>query len=95
MGQFGAGLGAYRVGSFYQSALTLDDGTRYNIPAFTTYDLTADYRFNIADTGARIRLGVKNVTDERAPLADNFFGFFADAHTDFGRYMYADLKLNF
>jgi iron complex outermembrane receptor protein len=95
MGQFGAGLAAYRVGSFYQSSLTLDDGTRYNIPAFTTYDVTADYRFKIVDTGARLRIGIRNFTNERAPLADRFFGFFADAHTDYGRFMYADLKLNF
>lgn len=95
LGDFGAGIGAFRVGSFYQSSLTLDDGTRYIVPSFTTYDVTADYRFSLADTSARFRIGVKNVTDERAPLADRFFGFFADAHTDFGRYMYADLRVTF
>jgi len=95
MGDFGAGLGAYRIGSFYQSTLTLDDGTRYTIPAFTTFDLTADYRFDVMETDARVRLGIKNFTDERAPLADRFFGYFADAHTDYGRYMYADLRLSF
>jgi len=95
MGDWGAGLGAFRIGSFYQSSLTLDDGTRYTIPAFTTFDLNADYRFSLANTDTRLRLGVKNFTDERAPLADRFFGYFADAHTDYGRYFYADVRFEF
>ena len=94
-GDWGAGLGAYRIGSFYHSSLTLDDDTRYVIPSFTTYDITADYRFEFADVGTRVRLGIKNFTDERAPLADRFFGYFADAHTDYGRYYYADVSFNF
>ena len=94
-GDFGASLSGYQVGSFYQSSLTLSDGQRYVIPSMTTYDATFDYRFDIADTGARMRLGVKNLTDERAPLADRYFGYFADAHSDYGRYMYLDLRLSF
>jgi iron complex outermembrane receptor protein len=88
-GAFGAALGAYRIGQFYQGTPNV------KIAAMTTYDLTADYRFDVADTGARIRLGVKNLTDERAPLADRYFGYFADAHNDYGRYMYVDLRLSF
>lgn len=94
-GDFGASLSGYQVGSFYQSSLTLSDGTRYVIPSMTTYDATFDYRFDISDTRARMRLGVKNLTDERAPLADRYFGYFADAHSDYGRYMYLDLRLSF
>jgi len=94
-GKWNAALGAYRIGSFYQSALTLDDGTKYVVPAFTTYDVSASYRFDVADTDARILLGVKNFTNERAPLADRYFGYFSDAHNDNGRYMYVDLRLRF
>ena len=65
------------------------------IPSMTTYDATFDYRFDMGDTGARFRLGVKNLTDERAPLADRYFGYFADAHSDYGRYMYVDLRMSF
>ena len=94
-GDFGASLSGYQVGSFYQSALTLSDGTRYVIPSMTTYDATFDYRFDMGDTRSRLRLGVKNLTDERAPLADGYFGYFADAHSDYGRYMYVDLRMSF
>lgn len=94
-GDFGASLAMYEIGSFYQSSLTLSDGMRWVIPSMTTYDATFDYRFDISDVGARARLGIKNFTDERAPLADRYFGYFADAHTDYGRYMYLDLRLSF
>ena len=29
---------------------------------------------------------VKNIADERAPLADGFFGFYSDIHRDEGRH---------
>lgn len=92
---FGASLAAYKIGEFYQSSLTLADGTRYVIPSMTTYDATFDYRTELMGTKARFRLGVKNFTDERAPLADRYFGYFSDAHTDYGRYMYLDVRASF
>ncbi|ALS98911.1 TonB-dependent receptor domain-containing protein [Lacimicrobium alkaliphilum] len=91
-GDFGATLAGYKIGSFYQSGLTLDDGTRYVIPSMTTYDTTFDYYTEVVDTSVRFRLGVKNITDERAPLADSSFGYFEDAHQDYGRYFYLDMK---
>ena len=95
MNEFGASLSAYKIGDFYQSSLTLADGTRYVIPSMTTYDATFDYRTEVMGTKTRFRLGLKNFTDERAPLADRYFGFFADAHTDYGRYMYLDVRASF
>jgi hypothetical protein len=95
MSEFGASLSAYKIGDFYQSSLTLADGTRYVIPSMTTYDATFDYRTDVMGTKTRFRLGVKNFTDERAPLADRYFGYFSDAHTDYGRYMYLDVRASF
>jgi outer membrane receptor protein involved in Fe transport len=95
MNDFGASLSAYKIGEFYQSSLTLADGTRYVIPSMTTYDATFDYRTKVMGTKTRFRLGVKNFTDERAPLADRYFGYFSDAHTDYGRYMYLDVRASF
>ncbi|WP_226704793.1 TonB-dependent receptor domain-containing protein [Microbulbifer elongatus] len=93
--QFGASLGGYSIGSFYQDELTLEDGRRYVIPSMTTYDATVDYRFNYAGADNRVRLGVKNLTDERAPLAAETYGYFNDAHSDLGRYFYLSLKSSF
>ena len=94
-GKFGASLAGYRIGDFYQSALTLEDGTRYVIPVMTTVDATFDYHTTIYQAKTRFRLGVKNLTDERAPLAASSFGFFEDAHQDYGRYFYLDVKASF
>ncbi len=92
---FGASLSGNKIGSFYQSSLTLDDGTRYVIPSMTTYNATFDYRLDINDVDTRIRIGIRNLTNERAPLADRFFGYFADAHRDFGRSYYLDVRAKF
>ncbi len=94
-GDWGAALSGYRLGSFYQSSLTLADGTKYVIPSMTTYNVSFDYDFDLWKSDNRIRLGINNFTDERAPLADRYFGYFADAHSDYGRYWYLDLRMRF
>ena len=92
---WGAALTALRKGSFYQNSLTLSDGTRFVIPSMTTMDLTVDYRFDIRGNATRVRLAVKNLQDERAPLADRYYGYYADAHSDLGRNFYLDLRMSF
>lgn len=79
-----------RYGDFVQN---LSNGQVYPIPSMTTFNLSVDYSFDmIGDIDSRIRLGVNNVQDERAPLADDSFGYFADQHRDLGRYYYVDLR---
>ncbi len=94
-GDFGASVSGYRVGDFFQDSLTLSDGTTWEIPAMTTYNATFSYFTEIAGADTRVRLGLRNFTDERAPLADRFFGYFADAHRDLGMSYYLDLRLKF
>ncbi len=99
-GAWGAAINGVRLGDFIQTSLTLEDDAGnpvfWVLPAMTTWNFSADYRFDWgSDYDARIRLGVNNFTDERAPLADDSFGYFADAHTDLGRNMYLDLRLGF
>ncbi|WP_446830057.1 TonB-dependent receptor domain-containing protein [Candidatus Foliamicus sp.] len=89
------GLSARYLGDFYQDSLTLDDGTRYWIPSVTTWNGTIDYRWEMTDRDWRLRLGVNNLFDKRAPLADRYFGFFADAHQgiEYGRNFYLQLRV--
>jgi outer membrane receptor protein involved in Fe transport len=94
-GDLAASLSGNKIGSFYQSSLTLEDGTRYIVPSMTTFNATFDYSFDVNDISTRLRLGVRNLTDERAPLADRYFGFFSDAHRDYGRSYYMDFKTKF
>ena len=93
-GPWGASLSGLKKGSFIQSSLTLADGTEYVIPSMTTMDASIDYRFDLGGSDARLRFAVKNLEDERAPIADRFYGFFADAHQDYGRNYYVSLKVN-
>ena len=96
-GDFGASVSGFRVGSFFQSSLSSVNGLRYTIPEMTTYNATFTYWADdlFGGTDARFRLGVRNFTDERAPLADRFFGYFADAHRDLGVSYFLDVRLSF
>ena len=94
-GPVGASLTALRKGEFFQNSLTRSDGTKFMIDAMTTMDLSFDYRFDISDYDAKLRLAVKNIADERAPLADRYYGYFADAHQDLGRNFYLDFRVSF
>ena len=82
-----------RIGTFYQNSLTLDDGQQYWLPPVTTWNATVDYRWEMASRDWRLRLGINNVFDKRAPLADRYFGYFADAHRDFGRNYYLQVRV--
>ena len=99
-GNWGAAMSGVRLDDFIQTSLTLEapngDPIFYVIPSMTTWNLTADYRFDSwSDVDTRIRLGINNVFDERAPLADDSFGYFADMHTDLGVNYYVELQLGF
>ena len=92
-GPFGAGVTGVKIGKIYQDSLTLDDGSRYWLGSMTTWNANVDYSWDWGDRDLRVRFGVRNLADERAPLADRYFGYFADAHRDYGRSFYLDLRL--
>ncbi len=94
-GNFGARVSGYYLSDFVQTSLGVREGQEWVIPSMTTYNASFDYNFEPFDTDTRLRLGVNNLTDERAPLADRFFGYFADAHRDLGRYWYLDARMHF
>jgi outer membrane receptor protein involved in Fe transport len=90
-GDWAASIQGFKIGGFDQ---ILSSGAAFRIPSMTTYNAKFDYAFDIGDTDMRIRLGLNNLTDERAPIADTSYGFFQDAHRDWGRYYYLDLKVS-
>ena len=95
LNDWGASVAWFYLGDFYQDSLTLDDGTQYEIPAFDYFNASIDYRFDFGSVESLWRFGINNVTDERAPLADGFFGYFQDAHRDTGRSFYLDARFDF
>ena len=86
-----ASIQGFKIGGFDQ---ILSSGAPFRIPSMTTYNGKLDYKFDIGDTDMRIRLGLNNITDARAPIADESFGFAKDAHRDWGRYYYVDLRIS-
>ena len=95
IGDWGVQITSLTKGDFYHSQETKSDGTRYVLPEMTTMNVSVYYKFDIGGNKARIKFAVKNIEDERAPLADRFYGFFADAHQDMGRNSYIDFKVSF
>ena len=95
IGDWGVQITSLTKGDFYHSQETKSDGTRYVLPEMTTMNVSVYYKFDVGDNKARIKFAVKNIEDERAPLADRFYGFFADAHQDYGRNTYLDFKMSF
>ena len=62
----------------------------------STFNASFDYRYDWgSESEARVRLGINNFTDERAPLADVRFSYFSDMHRDLGVNYYLDVKLDF
>ena len=92
-GPYGASLVGLKKGSFVQTSLGLKDGVPYTVPAMTTMNLTLSYDFTLSGQKARVRFAVKNLEDERAPTADRYYGYYADAHQDYGRNYYLDFRL--
>jgi outer membrane receptor protein involved in Fe transport len=90
-GDWAAGIQGYKIGAFDQ---ILSNGDAFRIGSMTTYNGKVDYNFELGSTDMRVRLGLNNITDERAPIADSSYGFYQDTHRDWGRYYYVDLRIS-
>lgn len=94
-GDFAAYVSMLRLGKFYDAdrAITVDGETvNWWLPSMTTYNASFDYGFDAFGADTRVRLGVNNLGDERAPICDCRFGYWSDAHRDYGRYWYLDVR---
>ncbi|MDG2019346.1 MAG: TonB-dependent receptor [SAR86 cluster bacterium] len=94
-GNFGAMLSALKIGHFYQAKISRSsDGSKWILPAMTTVNASIHYKFKLMENNARVKLGIKNLNDKRAPLADGYNGFFSDVHSDLGRNYYLDFRVD-
>jgi len=94
-GDWGASLSALKFGELLDNGVKSDDGQVYVIPSMTTANLSVYKKFTLKGNDARLRLMIRNIADERAPLADGWFGFYSDIHRDEGRHYYLDLRMDF
>jgi iron complex outermembrane receptor protein len=93
-GDWGGSFSALRMGEAYDYGNKLTDGTPWTIESMTTMNLGVYKKIEINGNKARIKLMIKNIADERAPLADGYLGFFSDMHRDLGRNYYLDFKID-
>ena len=94
-GDWGATLSALRLGELLDNGVKGSNGEIFEIPSMTTANLSVYKKFTLNGNDARLRLMIKNIADERAPLADGWFGFYSDIHRDEGRHYYLDLRMDF
>ncbi|MCW8926419.1 MAG: TonB-dependent receptor, partial [Xanthomonadales bacterium] len=91
----GAGISAYYLSDFIDTGPGVRQGQKWVVKSMTTYNGYFDYYADLFNTETRFRFGVNNMFDQRAPLADEVYGFAADAHRDYGRYFYVDVRVDF
>ena len=88
-----ATLAWFYLSDFYDTDAVSTDGDFWQVSSHSYYNASADYSFDAFGSRSRVRLGVRNLTNERAPIADGYFGFANDAHSDFGRSYYIDFRM--
>jgi len=89
-GPWRAGLSSQHVSGFVQPSLLGASNLPFEVDSQTVYNLYGQYEF--ADT-TRIRLGVRDLTDEGPPLADG--GYRGSVHQPWGRYWYVNVRRSF
>jgi len=96
-----AGISANYTSEVVDSSTTATvDGEVIKLPvdSYTTVNVYSSYRFDNSDMleGLKVRVGIRNITDEEPPLADELaHGYFGSLHSNRGRYFYLDISKTF
>lgn len=93
--QFTVGAFTQYTGSVEDTSLLDSVGDAWIVDSTLTANLYAQYEFKDAGwaSDTRIRLGVRNLTDEKPPLASN--GYLGSLYEPYGRYWYASIRKSF
>jgi hypothetical protein len=83
------------TGSVEQDALLDPANQIWVIDPLITGNLYGEYEFDQGGAldGAAVRVGVRNLTDEKPPLASD--GYLGTVHTPYSRYWYVNLRKSF
>ena len=97
MNEWGAGWFTSFVGDVYDDGIIHSGtGNPWIIDEYQTHNLYVQYEFDQDSASpTRLRLGVRNITDETPPLADTNFGYLGDLHSPQGRFLYANVRKTF
>lgn len=98
---WGAGIFATYVSEVFDiqtraDSDTTDPGAPLPVDEYFRVNVHADYEFRPGFVeSAQVRLGVRNVFDEKPPLADEAFGYEGSLHPSSGRYPYINVRMKF
>ncbi|WP_122467369.1 TonB-dependent receptor plug domain-containing protein [Brevundimonas lutea] len=94
-GPWRAGLTAHYVSEIEEPGLLSSTGEPWVVDDQLTFNLYGQYEFENAGlaSGARLRVGARDIFDEGPPLADG--GYLGSVHRPYGRYWYASVSKTF
>lgn len=97
-GPYGAGVFGRYIGPVTDTSVTGPNDEIFRVDDWMTVNLYVQYTVEDAGVASdtRLRFGVRNITDEEPPLADEFAtGYYEELHSNRGRYWYGSVRKSF
>ena len=94
-GDWAFGMNQNARSTVYEDRTFLSAGAMWAVVPFKTRNMYVDYYTETPNTDLRIRLGVNNWDDKRAPLASSRMGYFEDLDNNLRRNFYLDLRFTY
>jgi iron complex outermembrane receptor protein len=92
--QFSAGVFTQYISDVDDTSLLDSAGAPWVVDSQITTNVYGQYEFTKGwAANTRLKLGVRNLTDERPPLTSN--GYLASLYQPYGRYVYASIRKSF
>ncbi len=98
MNGFSAGVLVSHVGPVFDTGTLVVNGQNYEVEGVTTVNTYVQYRTGKnagALSGARFRIGARNLFDKQPPLTSSNFGFNGALHDAVGRFIYFEASKEF
>ena len=94
-GDWAFGMNQNARSTVYEDRTLSSAGAMWAVVPFKTRNMYVDYYTETPNTDLRIRLGVNNWDDKRAPLASSRMGYFEDLDNNLRRNFYLDLRFTY
>jgi len=96
---WGAGLRYRYVSGFEDTSLDYtvgEEDLKYQVESYSRVDMYVNYRLpKTVMKSTKVTFGIKNVGDEKPPIADETFGYNSSVHSSLGRYFYLNFNTKF
>ena len=94
-GKWALGINQNARSTVYEDRTIGSAGSMWAVTPFKTMNVYSDYYTKFNDGDLRIRMGVNNWHDRRAPLASSRMGYFEDLDNNLQRNFYLDLRFTY